>query len=89
MDMLGEKIQFLRKRKGLSITRLSAITGVSKSYISYIERNKQKHPSLVILLKLSKALDVELQELVYYMEEKNKRKGTITEPLEKLCNEWG
>lgn len=66
--MLGEKIQFLRKRKGLSITRLSTITGVSKSYISYIERNKQKSPSLVILLKLSKALDVELQELVYYME---------------------
>ncbi|GKU82880.1 helix-turn-helix domain-containing protein [Niallia sp. NCCP-28] len=72
--MLGDKIQSLRKRKGLSITRLSIITGVSKSYISYIERNKQKNPSLVILLKLSKALEIDLQELVYYMEEKGEKK---------------
>lgn len=74
MNMLGDKIQSLRKRKGLSITRLSIITGVSKSYISYIERNKQKNPSLVILLKLSKALEIDLQELVYYMEEKDEKK---------------
>ncbi|RXJ04049.1 XRE family transcriptional regulator [Anaerobacillus alkaliphilus] len=62
--MNGESIRELRKKKRMSIDQLSDLSGVSKSYISYIERGLQNNPSIAVIEKISKALDVQLVDLI-------------------------
>ncbi|EKN69249.1 transcriptional regulator SinR [Neobacillus bataviensis LMG 21833] len=62
--MLGTQIQNLRRGKRLTLTQLAEKTGISKSYLSHIERDIQKNPSIDILMKLSLALDVNIQTLI-------------------------
>lgn len=67
--MIGSRIKELRKQKRLTITELAKRAGVSKSYLSYIERDVQKNPSLQFLTKISKPLDTSIEYLLG--EEKN------------------
>ncbi|MEC1523512.1 helix-turn-helix transcriptional regulator [Neobacillus niacini] len=62
--MDGSILKILRIEKGLSLSKLSEQTGISKSYLSLIERNIQSNPSLEILEKLAETLDVAVEELV-------------------------
>jgi len=62
--MIGERIKSLREQKGYSITKLAALAGVSKSYLSYIERNVQNNPSLQVLSKLAFHLDSTIEYLL-------------------------
>lgn len=59
--MIGERIRNLREKKGLSMTELARRAGVSKSYLSYIERNVQKNPSLQFLSKIALTLDTTIE----------------------------
>ena len=61
---IGEKIRVLRIGKDLSVNEFAKKSGVSKSYISNIERGVQKNPSLIVMGKLAKTLDVPLEELL-------------------------
>lgn len=47
----------IRSQKKLAVRELSALSGVSKSQINYIE-NGEKHPTVYTLCQLSLALDV-------------------------------
>lgn len=60
---VGERIKRLRSKNKLSITELSIKAQVSKSYLSYIERGIQENPSLQVLSRLAKTLEVSLEEL--------------------------
>lgn len=62
--MVGERIKKLRKSKGYSISELAKIAGVSKSYLSYIERNVQRNPSLQFLSKLAHTLETSIEYLL-------------------------
>lgn len=62
--MLGKKLKSLRLKNGYSLNALAKKAGISKSYLSYIERDVQMNPSLQILSKLSGALEVRLDELI-------------------------
>ncbi|APH04409.1 helix-turn-helix domain-containing protein [Bacillus weihaiensis] len=62
--MLGKRLRELRQEKGYSISELAELSGVSKSYLSYIERDVQKNPSLQFLTKISNTLEVDVHELV-------------------------
>ncbi|WP_084134722.1 helix-turn-helix domain-containing protein [Paenibacillus harenae] len=62
--MIGERIKTLRKKKGLSITKLADLAGVSKSYLSYIERNMQNNPSLQVMAKIAAPLDSNIEYLL-------------------------
>jgi transcriptional regulator with XRE-family HTH domain len=69
--MNGNKIKVMRIEKGISLNKLSELTGISKSYLSLIERNIQKNPSIDILSKLAKALEMEVEDLVRREQEDN------------------
>ena len=56
--LLGQK----RKKKGMTLTRLAEKSGVSKTHINDIENNV-KSPSLLVMVKLAKALNVDINEL--------------------------
>ncbi|MDN3019264.1 helix-turn-helix transcriptional regulator [Paenibacillus sp. BSR1-1] len=67
--MIGERIKKLREEKRFSITELAELANVSKSYLSYIERNLNKNPSIHFLMKLARPLDVSLEFLLNGVEQ--------------------
>ena len=56
------RMKLLRKKKGITFDVLAAETGMTKSYLSKVERELSK-PSISTALKLSKALGVSVEEL--------------------------
>ncbi|MFT4412601.1 helix-turn-helix domain-containing protein [Fredinandcohnia humi] len=62
--MIGERIKSLRRKKRYSITELAKRAGVSKSYLSYIERDVQNNPSLQFLSKIAFTLDTNIEYLL-------------------------
>jgi XRE family transcriptional regulator, master regulator for biofilm formation len=62
--MIGLRIRSLREKKGYSISELAMRAGISKSYLSQIERNLQVNPSLHLLSKLARTLDATLDDLI-------------------------
>jgi transcriptional regulator with XRE-family HTH domain len=64
-EKFGLKIKTLRELKGYSIEYLANISNIDRNYISDIEKGK-RNVSLLIIEKLSKALDVNIQELFNY-----------------------
>lgn len=62
--MIGKRIQELRKEKGISLSELAERAEIAKSYLSSIERDLQKNPSIQFLEKVSAALDVPVNQLL-------------------------
>lgn len=62
--MIGERIKRLRTERGLSLSELADKAGVAKSYLSSIERQIQKNPSVQFLEKISSVLDVPVNDLL-------------------------
>lgn len=63
--MLRENLKRIRTEKGLSIRELQRMSGVSHTIIMNIESGKSKNPTIIPIMKLSRALDVTIDELVY------------------------
>ena len=68
--MNGGNIRIIREEKGMTLNELATLSGVSKSYISYIERGMQKNPSISVLEKISTALGIEFIELIESLNKK-------------------
>jgi transcriptional regulator with XRE-family HTH domain len=60
---LGLRLRTLRTRNTLTLDQLSRLSGVSKAMLSQIEQN-QVNPTVVVMLKIADALQVNLSELV-------------------------
>lgn len=54
----GELLRNARKMKGVSISKLAELTGVSQPYLSQIENNK-RNPSYEIIHKIKSVLDID------------------------------
>jgi XRE family transcriptional regulator, master regulator for biofilm formation len=74
--MIGKNIQELRKKKGLSLSELAERANMSKSYLSNIERNVNQNPSIQILEKIARVLEVDFRTLIN------------SDSLEILDDEW-
>lgn len=70
--MIGENIQKLRKKRGMSLTVLAECANISKSYLSNIERNLNKNPSVHMIGKIAGVLEVSPIELLELEQENNK-----------------
>jgi len=62
--MIGNNIQKLRHRRGLTLSQLADRAKISKSYLSNIERNLNQNPSIQIIEKIAAVLGVDFQMLV-------------------------
>ncbi|MET8776488.1 XRE family transcriptional regulator [Nocardia sp. NPDC004654] len=60
---IGPRLKALRTHRGITLTALSATTGISKSTLSRLESG-QRRASLELLLPIALALQVPLDELV-------------------------
>src|ERR687885_1396817 len=63
LDQVGPRLKRLRTGRGVTLTGLAATTGISKSTLSRLETGRRR-PSLELLLPLSQAYRVPLDELV-------------------------
>lgn len=55
-------IREVRQQKQMTIAALSKKSGVSPAHLSDIEKNF-KSPSLLVMVRIAKALDVDIREL--------------------------
>lgn len=63
IGMDGEALRVLRQQRGLTLQELADRAGLSRSYLSEIERGK-KQPSIKVLETIASALNVSLEVLV-------------------------
>ena len=60
---LGERIRALRDERGWSLEALASASGVSRSMLSEIERNKA-NPTLVVTYRIAQAFGLGISELI-------------------------
>lgn len=56
-------VKEIREQKGVSLSELSRLTGISKGFISDLENGKRKNVSVAKLCKIAEALNVEITRL--------------------------
>lgn len=74
---IGQKIKQLRSAKNLTLDQLASQSGVSKSMLSQIERNKT-NPTVATLWSMTRALGVEIGELLGSSERMQEKKRAIS-----------
>lgn len=62
--MVGKRIAEIRKGRGYSLSELAEKANISKSYLSNIERQLNKNPSIQVLIKIAQVLQVDIDELL-------------------------
>lgn len=67
-------IKEMRKLKGIKLKELSDMTGMSISYLSEIENNKDCNPSLLTIVKIATALNEKLNDIYFVDDEINSLK---------------
>ncbi|MBS4220180.1 helix-turn-helix domain-containing protein [Bacillus sp. FJAT-49711] len=77
--MIGKNIYEIRKRKGLTLTEVADRAGIAKSYLSNIERSINKNPSINVIEKIAKVLDIDVRLLL---------NSSIEEKPLQLDEEW-
>jgi transcriptional regulator with XRE-family HTH domain len=74
-ESVGQRIRHLRKLRGLTIEQLAGLTQSSMGYISELETNPQRSPSLKKLRAFAEALEVDEGALL----DQTKTRGIATE----------
>lgn len=62
--MIGKNIKRLRRRRKLSQEKLARLTDISLNTLTKIESGFTKKPSIETVIKLAKALNISIDELV-------------------------
>jgi transcriptional regulator with XRE-family HTH domain len=80
---LANRLKIIRNNKGYSVYKLSQLSEISSTYIHEIEKSK-KQPTVEVVSKLCRALDITLSE--FFQEEIEKKTITLDEVIEELEN---
>lgn len=82
--MVGKKIKEIRLSKGLSISKLAEIIGISKGYLSDIEKGAKTNPSTELLERIANALDVTVSDLFEKSTDENDKLDDLEEDMKVL-----
>ena len=63
VSTLGDLLRSRRESAGLSLTEMAAKLGISRPYLSRLERGEYTNPSPKILIQLGKSLDIRIEDL--------------------------
>lgn len=63
--MIGDRVKKLRLEKKMSLSEVADQAGVAKSYLSSLERNLQRNPSIQFLEKIAAVLNVPVDRLIH------------------------
>jgi transcriptional regulator with XRE-family HTH domain len=62
-ELILENIRKIRREKKISVLKLSLEIGISHSHLFYIE-SKRISPSIDVVIKIAKALNIQFCELI-------------------------
>lgn len=62
--MIGHNLRKLRKKKGLSQEKLARLADISLNTLTKIESGFAKKPTIQTVVKLAKALNISIDDLV-------------------------
>lgn len=62
---MGLKLKLKRIERGFKQGELAEKVGISRYYLSALERGKSKNPSIELMTKISKALNADVKELFF------------------------
>jgi putative transcriptional regulator len=72
--MIGDELQRTRLAAGLTQQQVAAKAGITREYVSHLERGEYS-PTLDVLLKVCAALGAEAWELVRRVEKSSTKRG--------------
>ena len=61
--MCYNQIKKIREEKGLTLLKLSDLAGISVGYLCHLERGSRSNPSIEVMQKIAKALNIGIAEL--------------------------
>ena len=64
----GKYLKIIREKNGYSLRELGRISGITPYYISYLENGKKTNPSVEIMAKLFKALNMSKLEIERFLD---------------------
>lgn len=63
--MYYNKLKKIRKEKGITLQKLSNITGISAGYLCHLENGSRTHPSIEVMEKIAKAMNKTIFEIFF------------------------
>lgn len=66
VNLMQYKIKEYREEKGYSISKLAAMVGVSRVYMSQIENGKVDNISTKLLVAIAKCLDKKVEDILFF-----------------------
>lgn len=63
--MYFNQIKKIREEKGMTLVKLSELSGVSVGYLCHLEKGSRKNPSIGIMEKISNALNKSITEIFF------------------------
>lgn len=63
-EILGQRIRWLRKVRGMTAQDLSLYSGVKAQMIIHLETGAYKKPSIYEIISIAKSLEVEVDEII-------------------------
>ena len=63
--MYHNQIKKIRQEQGMTLVKLSELSGVSVGYLCHLERGSRKNPSVDIMEKISIALNKKITEIFF------------------------
>jgi transcriptional regulator with XRE-family HTH domain len=73
LSYVADKLEGERERQGLSLQKLGALSGVSRTAIGMIEKG-QRSPTLVTCLRVADALGLDLEDVLKSARKTSRRK---------------
>lgn len=77
------RIKEIRKKKNITVYKLSQITGIARTYLLELENNKKFNPTLSVMYKIASALEVKIDDLFYTEFNLNELKEELNNRVEK------
>lgn len=62
---IGDNLKNILEEKNITGTKLAKLTGLDASYMYEILNNKKTNPSIKVVIKISKVLNVDIDKLLY------------------------
>ncbi|MCL2382812.1 MAG: helix-turn-helix domain-containing protein [Oscillospiraceae bacterium] len=63
--MYTNRIKAIRKEKGITLSSLAKLTGVSAGYLCHLEKGTRKNPSIEVMNNIAAALDKTIAEVFF------------------------
>lgn len=63
--MYNNQVKKIREEKGITLVKLSEISGVSVGYLCHLEKGSRKNPSRDVMKKIASALNKTIAETFF------------------------